>query len=512
MTVSATRAHTDRFREIIVARLGLYFDDGRLEQIADVLRERTVATKSADVGAYVDRLAVTRHGAEEFRVLAEALTVVETFFFRNADNFRAFSERILPERIRAHADTKRLRILSAGCASGDEPYSLAIQVREALPDIASWDVKIVAIDLNPAMLAKASRARYSAWSLRATPDAVRRRYFRQDGKDFILDPVIQRMVTFEERNLVDDDPVFWRANYDVIFCRNVIMYFTADVMQRIVQRYRHALSPDGYLFLGHAETLRGISNDFHLCRSHDTFYYQRREAPPDTLDTLTSQGLWNGTTTTLPLETTAPWVDVIQMASDRIVALGARRREPSVDGPAAVVPPGAPIASEWDLAPVLEAMRRERFSDALDLLSALPADSHDDPDAMLLRAALLTNSGRLDEAQSTCAHLLALDELNAGAHYLMALCREHAGDASAATGHDQTAVYLDPSFAMPHVHLGLAARRSGDSATARRELEQAVLLLGREDASRLLLFGGGFSRETLLNLCRAELRTVAGGQ
>ena len=155
-------------------------------------------------------------------------------------------------------------------------------------------------------------------------------------------------------------------------------------------------------------------------------------------------------------------------------------------------------------------MRQERFADALTLLSALPVESHKEPDALLLRAILLTNSGQLDEAEEACRRLLDLDDLNAGAHYVMALCREYAGDAASAVEHDKTAIYLDAGFAMPHLHLGLAARRAGDDVSARHELSQALVLLAREDASRLLLFGGGFSRDALLSLCRSELRAIGG--
>ena len=126
----------------------------------------------------------------------------------------------------------------------------------------------------------------------------------------------------------------------------------------------------------------------------------------------------------------------------------------------------------------------------------------------LLLAVLLTNQGELADAEQTCRRLLALDEMHAGAHYLMALCREHASDLAGAKEHDQSAIYLDPGFAMPHLHLGLLAKRSGEPVVARRELSHAQLLLTREDASRLLLFGGGFSREALTRLCRAELSSL----
>src|SRR5205823_5390392 len=134
----------------------------------------------------------------------------------------------------------------------------------------------------------------------------------------------------------------------------------------------------------------------------------------------------------------------------------------------------------------------------------LPPEPKADPDAQLLLAALLTNRGDLSEAEKVCLRLLELDEMNAGAHYLMALCRDQGGDQQSAREHDQSAIYLDPVFAMPHLHLGLVAKRSGDAEIARQELSQAMALLQREDASRILLFGGGFSREALSEFCRTE--------
>jgi chemotaxis protein methyltransferase CheR len=159
---------------------------------------------------------------------------------------------------------------------------------------------------------------------------------------------------------------------------------------------------------------------------------------------------------------------------------------------------------------VWELLKEERFPDALDLLGRTPAGSMEDPDILLLRAALLTHSGQLSAAESVSAQLLARDELNAGAHYLLALCRENAGDRQGALDHDRAAIYLDPGFAMPRLHLGLMARRFGDTEGARRELGEALLLLRREDVSRLLLFGGGFGREALIALCRAELLSAGG--
>lgn len=508
------RAHIEQFRTIIADRLGLHYEDEKLEYLGDVLRQRMGLAGSARFDSYVERLASPARRSDELRSLAEHLTVNETFFFRYADHFRAFAEAVLPERIRERARDRRLRILSAGCASGEEPYTLAILVRELLPDLQSWDVKITAADVSPAVLAKARQARYSAWSLRATPEDAQRRYFRPEGRDFVLDPEIREMVTFEERNLVEEDPLFWRSlTYDVVFCRNVLMYFKPATAGHVVRRIGQALVPGGFLFLGHAETLRGLTHEFHLCHTHDTFYYRLRDgSEPRSAAAAWAPPAGERVVEALPavLDSTVSWVDTIQRASERIATLtNGRARSPNQHPPRRG--PARPAATRtWDLGLVLEAMRQERFADALAIICSLPADSHQDLDALLLRAVLLTNTGRLEESEEVCHRLLALDEFHAGAHYLMALCREHAGDTARAQEHDRTAIYLDAGFAMPHLHLGFMAKRSGDGPTARRELEQALLLLAREDASRTLLFGGGFSRETLVELCRAELRSVGG--
>ncbi len=192
------------------------------------------------------------------------------------------------------------------------------------------------------------------------------------------------------------------------------------------------------------------------------------------------------------------WFDIIQRASERISKLA----QGTASAATSVVEPKA-HAARWDWTTAIELLRQERLSEAMALVRALPPESQTDPDAQLLLAVLLTNSGELVEAHRVCRHLLLLDELNAGAHYLMALCEEQSGDLVAAREHDQAALYLDPVFAMPHLHLGLLAKRAGDGATAARELGDALTLLAREDASRILLFGGGFTREALVGLCRA---------
>jgi chemotaxis protein methyltransferase CheR len=520
MNVALASVDIECFRALVAQRFGLYFEDAKLDFLADVLQRRMEDTRCDLFSLYQRRIASSVNEHEELCALAEQLTVNETYFFRYADHFRAFAEVVVPNRMQARAHQRRLRILSAGCASGEEAYSLAILIRDRLPELASWDIAIHGIDVNASMVGKALRARYSTWSLRDTPADLHRKYFRADGRDFLLDSTLKPGVTFEERNLVEEDPLFWQDNaFDVVFCRNVTMYFTIEATRSVISRIARSLAPGGFLFLGHAETLRGVSQGFLLRHTHETFYYQRREADETTCVADFSEPRGDQSCFQRPIpavvEPGDTWFNTIQRASERIAKLTQEKSGPAIGGSGTTSrhssrSNAAPAPPLWDRAIAIELLRKERFAEAMELLRALPAESTADPDTQLLLAVLLTNGGDLPEAEKVCLRVLKLDELNAGAHYLMALCREHAGDRKAAVEHDQAATYLDSAFAMPHLHWGLVAKRSADSETARRELCRALPLLDREDASRILLFGGGFTRKALVEFCRAELHACGG--
>ena len=504
--MNANVSEVEQFRALVHERLGLVFDDARLDTLAETLRRRVTASGRTG-GTYLKRLAALPSTDDEMRHIAQELTVTETFFFRASEHFQVFVESVLPMRIAAVAGTRKVRVLSAGCASGEEPYSLAIAIREAMPWGAD-NVAIHAVDINQAMLERARRAAYSNWSLRQLGHQQRARWFHAEGALARLDDEVRRAVVFEERNLALDNDDLWRpGSWDAVFCRNMLMYFDAGLMGRIVGRIAGSLVPGGHLFLGHAETLRGLSDDFHLCHTHGTFYYQlkeggsaraanepaaRREAP--------------ATPMAYPplFEDMASWVGSIGLASQRIdsLALASTRQ---VGAAAALQKAAAP-----DLSPVLDLLRREQYGQALAKVNALPQEQSARPDVLLLRAVSAVNGSSLDEAEAACRQLLRGDEFNAGAHYLLALCAEGRGDLAVATEEVRTALYIDAGFAMARLHLGLLLRRAGDVAGARAELSRALPALRGEDAARLLMFGGGFGRDALVALCQAELAKCGG--
>ena len=498
MSDSAASDVLARFRSVLTKELGLSFEDGRLNHLSDVLSAR-VASHGGDVNAYLGRLE-REPFPEELSNLAREVTVAETYFFRHVQQFDALRSLLL-----RHGGTgSPPRILSAGCASGEEAYSLVMLMRELWPDREST---VVAVDVNPAILERARSARYSPWALRETPPSAVARWFRQQGRDFIVDDSIRRAVCFVQGNLARAEPELLAPHsFDIIFCRNVLMYFTPDRFRAAVRQLSRALRVDGHLFLGSAETLRGISQDFHLCHTHGAFYYRRKAERELSVHPPASDPAEHSWRCPPPDVEAAAWVEEISRAAARITALTTKPSDPWSTSALRK----AQRSAELDLSPALDLLHREQFSEALDRVRALPAAAARDPEAMLLEAVLLASGDRFAEAEAVCQRLLALDELNAGAHYVLALCSAGGGRVDRATHHDRVALYLDPGFAMPRLHLGLLLRREGDRGAARVELAQARSLLEREDSARLLMFGGGFNRGALLALCSAELELTGG--
>lgn len=477
---------TQRFTALLAERLGLHPEGLPQGQLTAVLAARLAACGCADLHAYQALLQDPQRANAELAALAAEFAVGETYFFRGLEHWQALFQQVLPTLL-AQTAGRRLRLLSAGCASGEEPYTAALLLREWRPDLLDA-VEIVGLDASAPLLAKARRGEYTAWSLRSTSAAIKTKYFRQTGSRFELAEDVRRSVRFEHRNLLRDDPLFWHAGaFDVILCRNVFIYFTPSAMAVTVARFSNALAAGGYLFLGHAETLRGVSRDYHL-RDHDDAFYYQRCAPGETVEPDPLFELWRDArreTETASVEDDPQpfddgsavddsWFEVSQRVAARVAAIADRRPHHS---------PGA-----------------------------LPPRTPEDRDTLLAQIVVLVEHGDIDGAETRCRRLLALDEFDAAAHYLLALCSERAGNDTDAEVRLQAALYLDARFALAHLQLGRLQRRCNRPAAAERHFRAALGLLPGEDEARLALLGGGFAREALLDICRGELqrRTAEG--
>ncbi|MEO6772904.1 MAG: protein-glutamate O-methyltransferase CheR [Kofleriaceae bacterium] len=470
MDVSADEL--DRFTHAVELQLGIRVAD-RATAMAEILARR--ADRFATVGAYIACLEAADH--EELRALVTEVSIGETYFFRHAEQCQAYAA-LLPA---IAARRGHVRVLSAGCSSGEEPYTLAMLARERLADRHA--VSVHAFDFNPAALARAVKARYSRWALRATSPAQERRWFVAHGREVELVPEIKRAVAFREANLLCDGD-WTRERWDVIFCRNVIMYFSAERALAAVRRMTEALAPGGYLFLGHAETLRERVAELELCHSHGTFYY-RRGGEPIAVATPPS----------------GDWAGEISNAARRVHAI--------IDGHPGAGDANAAPAPAAALAAICVLIGEERFAEATEALAGLPEASARTSEARLYGAIVQAHTGAPALAEQTCRELIETALPDARAHYLLALCRAGAVDAIGAEHHARAALALAPDFAMARVQLAFIARRAGAHDEARAQLLRALAHLDLEGEERFALFAGGFSRTALVALCRGELAALA---
>ena len=215
------------------------------------------------------------------RAVIEAMTTNETSFFRDAHPFEALKTKLLPDLLAARAASRTLKIWCAAASTGQEPYSIAMAIREAMPQMAFWNVSIIATDLNAQVLNRAKTARYKQLEVnRGLPASLLVKYFDRIGAEWQIKPEITSMVTFQELNLLDRWPIF--SEQDVIFCRNVLIYFDLPTKRQLLSRMRKVLRADGTLVLGGGETTLNLAEEFEPVRVGSTVLYQPKRTQNQT--------------------------------------------------------------------------------------------------------------------------------------------------------------------------------------------------------------------------------------
>jgi chemotaxis protein methyltransferase CheR len=263
-------------RDFIHDYCGIFFDDGSKFLLERRLNRRLEQHQLKSFAEYYHFLRYDRTREEEIVVLVDNLTTNETYFFRENPQLKAFSEEILPELRQQNAARRRLRIWSAGCSTGEEPYTIAILVLESGDWWRDWQVEILGSDINQRVLHTARKGVYKQGSHRATPPDMLRKYFVEEGKgDYRISDAVRQFVSFSYVNLLDPYKTSLIRDLDIVFCRNVIIYFDREAKKKVIASFYDKLRDGGFLLLGHSESLINISPAFTLRTLRNDMVYQK---------------------------------------------------------------------------------------------------------------------------------------------------------------------------------------------------------------------------------------------
>lgn len=267
-----------QWREFIYTKTGIYFQDNKKYLLESRLMRRLLHLKLSSYDDYLNFITNTPHGRYELRYLFDAITINETFFFRNQAQLDALVLKVIPEiiSVKNELNQKKIRIWSAAVSSGEEAYSIAMMINDLISNkYPEYEFEILGTDISHTALEAAVRGIYSEYSVRNVPVQFLKRYFRKTDNYFEISPIIKAMVDFRFLNLYEDLSMIGVNNIDVIFCANVLIYFDQNSKIKVINNLYRSLNKNGYLFIGYSESLHGISKAFRLISFPKTVGYKK---------------------------------------------------------------------------------------------------------------------------------------------------------------------------------------------------------------------------------------------
>jgi chemotaxis protein methyltransferase CheR len=431
---------------------------------------------------------------KQIELLASYLTVQETYFFRDAKTFQAMERAALPDLIKSRAAEKRIRVWSAGCSTGEEIYSIAILLDRLLPDIESWNITLLATDINPRALEAAREAVYSEWSFRETPAAIRDKYFEKvSPKRFALALSIKSLATFSYLNLSDESYPSVTTNtnaMDIIFCRNVLMYFSPETAQPVMNRFRKCLTDRGFLIVGAVEAPVLPSEYFAPVRFDEgTVFHRKREGN----DHGHKQPVELSRRGDHPRFDPAPLADITMSPVISTSSRTGRKREERKKLP----------DEREGLEKAALCFDRGLYEEAAAELQRVLARDKGNVKAMTLLSRSLANQGGLEEARRWCEKALGIEKTNPCLYYLLAMILQEQKRTDEAIVALNRALYLDPDFVPAHFALGNLAMKSRKTTASRRHFRNAAEILTGYGPEDIVPESGGMAAGKLREIISA---------
>ena len=472
------------FRDLIAERAGLYFDPAKQDLLASNLLKRM---EDCGLGTFADyfQLLCSAAGTKEFDHLLNLITIPETYFFRDQAQFRALERFVIPELIEKKSHPALpLRIWSAGCSTGEEPYTIAMIVAAGIPGVVSSQTHILATDVNHVALEAARRGVYGPRSVRDVPEKYLKRFFTLKDGQYHLDDSIKQMVEFRHFNLISESyPPLEMSGWDIIFCRNVTIYFKPESTRRVIHDLYMSLKEGGYLFAGFSESLRYVSNEFDTVQVGGVFLYQK--GATQKRQSRKARQTRRRRRLTSPLKQKPRIRSVIGKEAEETQRLCARAKE------------------------FLEMGQPEKAS---ELLTPYLDKSTAPESVFLLLVEIALNQGELEKAAQLCERIIHHQPLSHAAHFLLGIVYWSWDDERRAIEAFEKVLSLKPEHALARFNLGDLYSQVGQLAKASLEYSNAMRLLKEVPDSFDEWFAGGFSPALLIDTCLSRLRTLDSEQ
>lgn len=492
-------------RRLLSESAGMVYDEKRREVLRLHLRDRAVATGCASFTDYVE-LAIS--STSELQALWNQVVIHQTEFFRNRPQFEGLRQRVLPEVIRHASKNRELTIWSAGCSSGEEPYSLAITVLEALGDEApNWRIRVHASDISTAILERASSGRYDQRHVTGLSESIRSRWFDRRGDAYFVSRAVRDLVSFAPHNL-SADPAPCSGAGDVVFCCNVTIYFSKDALHKAIGTLESALRPGGYLFLGHSESLWRQPHHLELVDLGTSFVYRmpyRGAAPDDILPAATSRITVVDELQSVKMPAKPEPADLPRFGQ---VSKGPTTRAPKSS-------PAFPAQGRSRMSPSEVLPEGDDFESAVEEVAALRESTgplaHAELAEVVATAQGHLERGQVEEVVELVSAALGRAPTEAALHFLLGSAEQRLGQDDAARASFDKAVYCDPTFSLAYFYRAMLMEAGGEEAQALLDYRNALKHLEEDHEGKWDGYLESMSHDALTQLCVSKIEGLEGG-
>ena len=476
-----------KLSDFISSGLGLHFPKERWNDLERKLVPAANNCGFNDIEQFALHLISAQQHSQSLEVLAAHVTINETFFWREPETFEALMQKILPELVSLRQKEKCIRIWSAGCSSGEEPYSIAIALSRVIPNISSWNITILATDVNLHVLRKAAEGEYSHWSFRNAPKWLRENYCVQREKNkYSVIPAIRDMVKFEYLNLAEDvfpSPLNNTNAMDIVFCRNVLMYFTNDCSGKVTNRLYNALQHGGYLIVSASElSVQNFSEFTHI---------------------------------NLPGAVVFRKPFTKNKRQNKVPVMESPREELSFQLPVSpnsiyhpiTLPPDKIEEKVTDTYELLPSLSSPVENSTVILDEVLKEDRTTEQHIIEIRD--LANRGKLNEAKAACEEAIATYKLDPRLYYLQAIILQENNQLSEAIVSLKRAMYIDSNFVLSYYALGNIYKQLGKTKSAQKNYKIVLSLLSKCKVEDILPESEGLTAGRFKEILSASIQAGA---